>query len=358
MATEILTTALPHGAQLDFHPAYNARTYGIDYGERYHHDPLFRLAQEQQLAIRQHQRFGQYGMGDADPQPVLGVGVQPLDFMNAALGGRMVFQREESVWTPDRPLEHVDSLDALERLGDIVWEENPLFQDLFRQVDVMRAAYPDRPIAFVQDVYQEGEQGERSFLVMHTPYTTAFRLLGERVMEYMILEEELAQGILEWLMRQYQGLWAAVCARMGWQGTKIHLGDCAATLLSPSLYEQFSLPLYQRIMADCEGGTIHSCGRSTHLLELFAQVPNITLLQLGDGTDLAKARALFPHTLIHAYYDPGQFITQTPAEIEAKLWQMSEALGENYTIFCSGVDPDTPEENVRTYWEVARRLAD
>ncbi len=339
-----------------YHQAYHFRNFGADYGERYHMDPLYRIEQDRKVSIGYYQRFGEFDMGDQDPKPCLGVSIQPLDFMNAALGGKMEYRMDESVWTPDKPLSNIQNMSDLEKLNDIDWDSHRLFLDLFRQIDEMKRAYPDLPISHVQGVWADGEGGQKTFFTMHTPYTTAFRLMGEDILVTMMLDEELAAAIFDYLMRQYDSLWRAVCRRMGWRGTKLHLGDCAATMLSPELYEKYSLPLYQRIMADYEGCVVHSCGRSSHLLELFAQIPKVRQLQLGDGTDLKKARSLFPHSSICAIYDPGQFLADRPDHIERKLWQMCDQLQDNFSVSCGGVDPDTPEENILALLKVANKL--
>lgn len=347
---------IDNSISFSFHPAYNSRHFAADYGQRYHCDPMFRIETDIKVAKGLYREFGEYGIGDPDPKPELSVGIQPLDFMNAALGGQMIFKSDESVRTPDRPLSNIKCVSQLEKMGDIDWKNHPLFHELFRQVDQMRSAYPELPVSGVQGVWQDGEDGQHSFLTMHTPYTTAFRLVGDEILVIMMLDADFAVAIFDWLMRQYERLWQAICDRFGWRGTKIHFGDCAATMLSPELYERLSLPLYQRLMANYEGGVIHSCGGSSHLLELFAQVPRINQLQLGDGTDLKKARDLFPHSSIYAYYDPGQFRTDRPEHIEKKLWQMCEQLQDNFSVECGGADPDTPEENVMTFLTVAKKI--
>ena len=341
---------------LSFHPKYAAREFGVDYGERYHLDPLYRIEQERKAALGYHERFGRYGMGDPHPQPFIGVGIQPLDFMNGALGGRFFYQVDESVWTPDKPLAQINAISDLEKLGDLDWARHPLLLDCYRQTERLQEAFPGVPVASIQGVYRDGTAGRHSFLVMHTPYTTAFRLMGERVLELMMLEEELSVALLRWIMRQYENLWHAVCDRMDWTGTKVHFGDCAATMLSPRLYERILLPMYRELMADYEAAVIHSCGPSTHLLKLFRQVPRVKQLQLGDGTDLRLARDLFPECAIQAYYDPGKLMAASPPEIEPRLRQMSQALRDNYSIACGGADPDTPEANVTAFLEASLKL--
>ena len=341
---------------LSFHPKYAAREFGVDYGERYHVDPLYRIDQERKAAIGYHRRFERYGMGDPNPQPDIGVSIQPLDFMNGVLGGRFEYRQDESVWTPDKPLSQVNSRADIEALTDIDWERHPLFLDLFRQLEQFQTTFPNHPVAHVQGVHKDGAAGTHSLLVMHTPYTTAFRLMGERVLELMMLEEELSIALLSWIMRQYENLWSAISRRLGWTGTKVHFGDCAATMLSPALYERILLPMYQETMVGREDAVIHSCGPSTHLLKLFRQVPRVRQLQLGDGTDLGLARDLFPECAIQALYDPGKLMADSPATIVARLGQMRQALRTNYNIACGGADPDTPPANVTAFLEAALLL--
>ena len=341
---------------LSFHPSYSHRQFGADYGRRYHYDPIFRIETDQMVVKGLYRIFGEYGMGDPDPTPALGVSIQPLDFMNAALGGRMNFKEDASVETPDKPLSEIETISDVQELQDIDWHKNALLQDFFSQVEQMTHTYPTIPITHVQGIWQEGALGQNSFLTMHTPYTTAFRLVGQNILEIMLIEDQLAVTIFEWLMRQYESLWNTICKRMGWRGTKVHFGDCAATMLSPKMYEHLCLPLYQKLMQNYDAAVIHSCGQSTHLLEHFAQIPKVSQLQLGYGTNLSRARQLFPKSSIIAYYDPGRLITDSPQDIADHLWQMAEQLKTNFQISCGGVDPNTPPQNIYTYLEIGKSI--
>lgn len=347
---------LNNSVNLCFHLAYNSRHFGADYGKKYHSDPVYRVETDMKVAKGLYQQFGKYGMGSADPKPSPGVGIQPLDFMNGAMGGKMVYKENTSVETPDKPLSGIETIEEVQNLADIDWETSSLLRNCFEQAEKIQQAYPDFSINEIQSVWQEGEGGQESFLTMHTPYTTAFRLFGQEILEKMMLEEDFAEAIFEWLMRQYQSLWDTICKKKGWKGNKVHFGDCAATMLSPKIYERMCLPLYQRLMENFEHCVIHSCGQSSHLLELFAQVPKVRQLQLGHGTDLAKARKLFPNSYILAYYEPWRLMTDSPAEIEKELWKMTEELGDKFDIGCGGADPDTPQENVYAFLETAKKI--
>jgi hypothetical protein len=343
-------------ATLGFHPSYHAKNFGVDYGEKYHKDPIYRTEQGHKCERALYERFGEYGMGDPAPKvKAISIGIQPLDFLNGALGGRMLYNPHESVWTPDKPLEHIETMEDLEKMPDIDWDNNPVYLDDWRQIDEMKELYPDLPVTAIQGASSDGEACS---FVMHTPYTTAFRLLGDRIFELMLLEKDLANGIFDYLMRQYLNLWENIRKRMNWPEEKqhLHFGDCAATMLSPDLYEKFCLPLYQKLMENYKTCTIHSCGASTHLLDLFTEVPNAKILQLGKGTKLEGLRKKFPNANISAYFASPDILHGTPQSIEKQLWEMAEELESDFQINGSSVDPESPPENIKAYLDTAMKV--
>jgi hypothetical protein len=276
--------------------------------------------------------------------------------MNAALGGRMIFKSDETVRTPDRPLAHIETVRDVETMDDIDWGENPVMQDYFRQIYKYQSLHADAQVVSLQGVSRLDNTGSRAIVVMHTPYTTAFRLFGEGILEKMMLEEDVAQAIFSWLMRQYKSLWRLVCSRYGWTPAKVHFGDCAATMLSPGLYGRLLLPMYKSLMDGYEECTVHSCGPSSHLLDLFAQVPKVTQLQLGDGTDLKRVREYFPESSVIAYFSPVRLTSEGPDEIEKDIFCMAEKLEDNFVVRCGSADPNTSAENVQRFLDVSLKM--
>ena len=141
---------LNNNAGLCFHLTYNSRHFGVDYGSRYHHDPVYRVETDMKVAKGLYQQFGKYGMGSADPKPSPGVGIQPLDFMNGAMGGKMVYKENTSVETPDKPLSGVKTIEDMQNLADIDWDGSALLRDCFEQAEQIEQAYPDTSICEIQ----------------------------------------------------------------------------------------------------------------------------------------------------------------------------------------------------------------
>ena len=345
---------------VDFHPQYLHRFCGADFGRRYHFDFEFRNRETARIGMELHRRYGEFGSLFPAPEPerrAIGwIGFQPLDFLNAALGGRLEFSAEEAVWTPENPLAHVRSMEDVKQLPEIDWEKHWLYQAFLAQYEQQQSRDPGLPAEGVQGACSLGN-GEAK-LSIHTPYTTAFRLMGESIFELMMLEEEVAFALFRYLFRQYRNQAELFCRRVGWRVTKIHFGDCAATMLSPALFLQSNAVVVREIMEEgnFSGCTQHSCGPSSHLLEAFQELPRVEELQLGYGTDLRRARELFPESKIVAYYTAAALLNESPETIRWNLRSMCEALQDHFVIFGSSIDARTPEENLRAFFSVAEEV--
>ncbi len=348
---------------IDFHPQYLHRHCGMDFGRDYHMDPLLRRRETLRQQEALHRRFPRYGTlfpappkPDAEVREIEWIGVQPLDFLNAALGGRLEFSAEEAVWTPDKPLARIESLDDIAGLPEIDWDTQWLYQNFLRQLETLEALDPGCPSAGIQGACSLGNGQAK--LSTHSSYTTAFRLMGERIFEWMLLDEEAADALFRYIYRQYRRQAEHFCRRQGWQLTRIHFGDCAATMLSPDLFRQSNARIARDILAAdaYQGCTLHSCGPSTHLLEAFQEVPLLEELQLGYGTDLGRARNIFPQTKITAYYSAAALLTESPAQIQQNLERMTAELQDNFVVFASSIDARTPEESLNAFLDYAEAL--
>ena len=342
----------------DFHPQFLHVHFQVDMGEAYYMDPEVRKQEIRKGQQGLYERYGHYSA--VIPAPVempdviAKIGFQPLDFLNAALCGKMEFRPDETVWTPEKPLQNVETMDDVLALPEIDWEQNTLYQNFLHQLEVQEVANPNARSMGMQCVTSLGN-GNAKF-VIHTPYTTAFRLMGERIFELMLLEEDVANALFDYLYRQYRNQAEHFCRRQQWKLTQIHWGDCAATMLSPDLFRQSNLAFATRIMEQegFLGCTQHSCGPSTHLLEAFQEIPRLQELQLGFGTDLRKARELFPDTMILAYLHAAELLNGTPDGIRRQLEQMAENLQDNFCIMASAIDAKTPEANLQAFLEIAQ----
>lgn len=336
----------------DPHPKFNHRFFGVDYGERYHRDPEFRSAELLRVSREQkdlYHRFQSVVMPDfEDAHTLPPLGIQPLDFLNIALGAKPEYSAEEMVWTTQRPFENIESVRDVQNLPEIDWSTSAVCLDAIKQFEEVKKLYPGRrPCSFQNIEFQRGDAApDRATMVIHSPYTTAFRLAGEKIFELMMCEEETAEALFAYIYRQYENMFFYLCRRYHWQPDGVHFGDCAATMLSPSLFEKYNAAFYDRVGRACGRVALHSCGPSAHLIDKFTCISNLDYLQIGMGSDFARLRKLFPDRHILAFHSPSLIRSGSTEENLAALNEEDRDLGGNSTVFLSSVDPDTPRDTL------------
>ena len=132
--------------------------------------------------------------------------------------------------------------------------------------------------------------------VIASPLNIAVNLYGEEILVAMLLEPEAAHHDLriinEVLIELHQWYRAHIpaqqlqpvvaCGRTQPPGHG-QLCGCTTQLLSPTLYEEFIMPLDDALLGVYpHGGMIHLCGSHTQLIPLFAKMPHLKCVQLND----------------------------------------------------------------------------
>ena len=132
----------------------------------------------------------------------------------------------------------------------------------------------------------------------------------------------------------------------------IGVGDAAASLVGPRLYEQFVLPYEQKLIAAIHsfGGKVrlHICGNTNRITGMMAKT-GADFIDLDSMVDITKARAAMgPDQVISGNIDPVQVVLNgTPELVAEKLAECHAAAGNNYIITAGCEIPrGTPPENL------------
>ena len=124
----------------------------------------------------------------------------------------------------------------------------------------------------------------------------AVNLYGQEILAAMLTEPDAAKhdlavinGVLIRLHRGYLDRFPLerIQPVISWGRTQPpgygQLCGCSTQLVSPSLYEEFIMPLDDALLAAYpHGGMIHLCGSHRHLIPLFARMPHLKSVQLND----------------------------------------------------------------------------
>ena len=332
---------------LDFMPAFYTRHIGLTFGDAYYFDPGYRLQVEREKGMFLREILGRYGVGDPTGASAYGIFIQSVDLV-------MGTQNAEWRCPPDATLESRGtpwgnlSPAEIARIDPRDAAHHRIIDDLIAQYHELRRIVPE----------QADILGARSGMMLtHTPYTTAHQLCGEMLFILMITEPESARTIFEKIWAIYEAIYARLSEVVGRRPSHLHLGDCSAAMLSRDLYERCVLPVNRAIAAGFPEMSYHSCGPSTHLLPAFERLGPITNIQLGPGTDMARAAAGMPQTRMQPLIDPVLMREAAPDSVREMI---SGALDDcehspAVTLCLWSLDSATPIQNVEAVYEVARQ---
>lgn len=143
----------------------------------------------------------------------------------------------------------------------------------------------------------------------------------------------------------------------------IGVGDAAASLVGPEIYEQFIFPQEKRLIDAIHAlgcpVRLHICGNITDLLPKIGEL-GADILDLDGMVSVAQARAVCgPKQILLGNLDPVRLVKNgTPETIQAALDECRAAAGKNYIAGAGCEIPrHTPDANVRVFAEWAHRRA-
>jgi MtaA/CmuA family methyltransferase len=141
---------------------------------------------------------------------------------------------------------------------------------------------------------------------------------------------------------------------------EIGIGDAAASLIGPRLYERFVLPYEQKLVAAIKGAgarvRLHICGNTRKILRGMGSL-GCDIVDLDFLSPIAEGRqAMGASQVLLGNIDPVRALRYgTPETITALLDECYAAAGPRYIVAAGCEVPrGTPAENLRTLTEFAR----
>ena len=135
---------------------------------------------------------------------------------------------------------------------------------------------------------------------IHGIITTSLKLTGDNIMTMMMSDPDLAHAIHQWIVDAYIILVTHFADVGKLPVTSIHVGECAGTMISSDLYEDFIVPYISQFGDKFGAVRLHSCGISDHLIDPMSRIRNLEIIDTGSGTSVGKIRQLMgPDFVIH-----------------------------------------------------------
>ena len=141
----------------------------------------------------------------------------------------------------------------------------------------------------------------------------------------------------------------------------IGVGDAAASLVGPEIYEEFVWPFEKKLVdgIHAAGGLVrlHICGNTSKLLKKIGEL-GCDIVDLDFPVSVAEARGqMGPKQVLLGNLDPVKVVrNSTPENISACVAECHRAAGSRYIVGAGCEIPrDTPEANLRALCDYALR---
>ena len=116
--------------------------------------------------------------------------------------------------------------------------------------------------------------------------------------------------------------------------------------ISPAHYRDLLLP-FDRLLAESFSSLgVHNCAwNADPYVPLYATLPRVSYIDMGMDSDLAAARAAFPHARRAVMYTPTDLAAKSRAELTRDLERIAQAYAP-CDLVCADIDTETPERRV------------
>jgi len=306
------------------------RHAGFVFTDQYYFDPIFRWKQDKKINHFVREQFPNYAIYNMEDNlvqanyvkenQVLVGAIQPNMILAAILGARFSFFEDKDSDVTGRPLEHISNIQELPSLTSIL--EHSLVKNLEKQIKMIRKTYPE--LRVIPPFFWD-ESGRAT---IHGVITTSLKLTGDNILMIMLDDPNLAHAIHQWIVDAYVILIRHFAALGNLTITSVHVGECAGTMISSELYNDFVIPYTSQLGDKLGAVRLHSCGISNHLIKSATRIHNLKIIDTGSGTSILKIREIMGKDFEINVFPPVEALLAGVPQSEIISW-LNKTLSEN-----------------------------
>jgi len=303
---------------------------GFVFHTQYYLDPVFRWEQDKKInrfVREQFPKYAIYNMEDnlvqadyVNENQILVGAIQPNMILAALLGAEFFFSEDKDSDVLGRPLEHISDIQELPSLDSIL--NNPLIKDLEKQLKVIQKTNPE--LRIIPPFFWD-ESGRAT---IHGVITTSLKLAGDNIMTIMLDDPDLVHAIHQWIVDAYLILVKYFASLGNLTITSVHVGECAGTMISSQLFEDFVAPYINQLGDQLGAIRLHSCGISDHLLKPISHLHNLRIIDTGSGTSILKIREMMGKEFEINVFPPMEVLLEGVPKSATIAW-LDKTLSEN-----------------------------
>lgn len=325
-------------ARPTFSEAWFHRKYGLEFGETYFTDPVFRTEQDREAMRLLHERFGALGLGKKDSSARPQLEICGHRFLPALLGCEVFYQVDQPPAAKHLPAASAQEIAAIPKpdLTSNHWARE--FQGQ-AQVLIRRYGTVDATI----------NHGGPLNVATNALGTTAFLCLAEPSPEFRSFLRTIAELCLE----TYDRLTLPFNPKLD-PGRELFIGNCPVMMLDPATYssEVFPADLYIRTHVRKFG--LHHCGPMDRYLEQYKCLGPCEYIEVGWGSSLAQVRQAFPTTTLDLMINIPAVQVMSADRLAETLRDMVEQAAPRELIrdiFMADIGPEVPDSVIHNFVE-------
>ncbi|MCE5346219.1 MAG: uroporphyrinogen decarboxylase family protein [Bacteroidales bacterium] len=303
---------------------------GFDFTDQYYLNPIYRWEQDSKINEFVREKFPRFAIYNMeanlvqaryvrDNQVLVGA-IQPNMILATLLGARFSFSADKDADVSGRPLEFISDINNLPSPESIL--EHSLIKDLDKQILNIGDTLPE--LRAIPPFFWD-ESGRAT---IHGIITTSLKLTGDNIMIIMMSDPDLAHAIHQWIVDAYVILINHFAGLAELPVTSVHVGECAGTMISSELYEEFVVPYISQLGNKLGAVRLHTCGVSDHILGAISHIQNLKIIDTGSGTSVAKIRELMGPDFEINVAPPLEFLLDGIPQSEILDW-LDKTLTEN-----------------------------
>ncbi len=324
-----------------FTPKWFRSNMGLDYLEPWHTDPLLRTESLVKMKHTLNEHFPELLLGGADPDATTGtISVAYGTTTIAAIMGTPIHYMDDN-WPANPPSEFSED-DAL-ALAVPDLDDNPVFRDLMRQMDLI------------------GEKWGRieGVLNFQGVLNNCFRVRGQDIFVDLALNPEIAKHVIDVVTETMIKVIKAIYARQEASGVEREYfvtSNCVVNMISGDYYERFLLPADRKLAESFKYFGIHNCAWNVDpYLDAYRTNEPLGYLDFGLDSDLARIAEMFPESRRCLMYSPVDLQNKSLGEIEADLAEVRDTLTP-CEIIVTDIEDTTPDERVLDFYKLCAKV--
>ena len=135
------------------------------------------------------------------------------------------------------------------------------------------------------------------------------------------------------------------------------MSNCVVSMISPQKYEEFVLPLDQKLSLGYARFGVHTCNWVIDpYVDSLRKIEKMDYIDTGIGSDLERMKRLFPNARRAVLYTPGEAQSQSLDKLTVDLTRIAceYALCD---VLLADVEMTTSPEKIKAFLGIAAKLS-